>query len=134
MDPTTILDPSNWGAGSNTYGFTLDGSSIGPQSDGTNIVPATGQAITGADQAGYGASYAPAVFSLLNNGLSAFTNLYGQNQMLDYQRYEATQAGLVAQGNAAATAATAQFAAVNSNKMLLILGMFAVIALAIHKG
>lgn len=130
---TSIFDPSQY-VGTNAYNFSLDGSAIGPQSDGTNIVPATGQAITGADQAGYGANYAPAVFSLLNNGLSAFTSLYGQNQQLDYQRYEATQAGLVAQGNAAASTATAQISAVNSNKMLLILGMFAVIALAIHKG
>jgi hypothetical protein len=131
MDP---LDPSQWGVGSDTYGFTLGASSVGPQTDGTNIVPATGMAITGADQAGYGANYAPAVFALLNNGLSAFTSLYGQNQQLNYQRYEATQAGLVAQGNAVASTASAQISAVNSNKMLLILGMFAVIALAIHKG
>lgn len=116
---------------SNGYQFSMP---VGPQSDGTNIVPAAGQAITGADQAGYGASYAPAVFSLLNNGLSAFVGLTSQNNLLDYQRYEATQAGLVAQGNAASTAMTAQISAVNSNKMLLILGMFAVIALAIHKG
>ncbi|WP_042301737.1 hypothetical protein [Paraburkholderia kururiensis] len=125
------LDPSQWGVGSDSYGFTMP---VGPQSDGTNIVPAAGMAITGADQAGYGASYSPQIFGLLNNGLSAFTQLYGQNQVLDYKRYEATQAGVVAQGQAASSVASAQVAGIQSNRMLLILGVFAVIALAIHKG
>lgn len=120
--------------GSNTYNFTLDGTAIGPQSDGTNIVPATGQAITGADQAGYGASYAPQVFGLLSQGLNAFTGIYTNGQNLDYRRYEATQAGLVAQGQAASSAAAAQVNGIQSNRTLLILGIFAVIALAIHKG
>lgn len=132
MNPLDYLSAAGMDT-SNSYGFTTDTGSVGPQSDGTYNIPAVGQTITGADQAGYGASYAPQIFSLLNNGLSAFTNLYGQNNLLDYQRYQATQAGLVAQGQAAATTASAQIAAVNSNKMLLILGVFAVIALAIHK-
>lgn len=130
MDPT-IFDPSNFGLdGSNSYGF-----SIGPQSDGTYNIPLLGQTISnGADQAGNGSSYAPSVFNLLNNGLSAFTSIYNNGQQLDYQRYAATQAGLVAQGQAASSLAGAQFAAINSNKMMLILGAFAVLALAIHKG
>lgn len=128
MDPT-IFDPSQFGVGDNTYGF-----SVGPQSDGTVIVPPTGQAITGADQAGYGASYAPGVFTLLNNGLSAFTSIYNNGQVLDYKRYEATQAGVVAQGQAASGLAAAQLNAAASNRMLMLLGIFAVIALAIHKG
>lgn len=130
MDPT-IFDPTNYGLGTdNTYGFT-----VGPQSDGTYGIPLLGQTISnGADQAGNGASYSPAIFNLLNNGLSAFTSIYNTGQQLDYQRYQATQAGLVAQGQAATSLASAQFAAINSNKMLLILGAFAVLALAIHKG
>lgn len=128
MDPT-IFDPSQYGVGADTYGFT-----VGPQSDGTVIVPPTGQAITGADQAGYGANYAPAVFGLLNNGLSAFTSIYNNGQLLDYKRFEATQAGLVAQGQAATGYATATMNASTSNRTILILGIFAVIALAIHKG
>lgn len=133
MDPT-IFDPTQYGVGSDVYGFTLDGSAVGPQSDGTNIVPAAGQAITGADQAGYGASYAPQVFQLLSQGLGAFTNLSAQNSVLNYKRYEATQAGLVAQGQAASSYATAAMGASNGNRMVLILGVLAVIALAIHKG
>lgn len=130
MDPT-IFDPSNFGLdGSNSYGFT-----VGPQSDGTYNIPLLGQTISsGADQSGNGSSYDPAIFSLLNNGLGAFTKIYTTGQQLDYQRYAATQAGLVAQGQAATSLAGAQFAAVNSNKMILILGAFAVLALAIHKG
>ena len=128
------FDPSAFGVGSNTYDFTLDGSAIGPQSDGTNIVPATGMAITGADQAGYGASYAPQVFGLLSQGLNAFTGIYTNGQNLDYRRYEATQAALVAKGQAASSAAAAQVNGMQSNRTLLILGIFAVIALAIHKG
>lgn len=130
MDGTT-----NWGVGQDSWGFSMpDGSSVGPQSDGTNIVPATGQAITSADQAGYGANYAPAVFGLLNNGLSAFTNIYNNSNLLDYKRYEASQAGLVAQGQAATAGQTALLTGAQSNRTLLILGIFAVIALAIHKG
>lgn len=130
MDPT-IFDPTNFGLGTdNSYGFTL-----GPQNDGTYNIPLLGQTISsGADQAGNGASYDPAIFSLLNNGLGAFTKIYTNGQTLDYQRYQATQAGLVAQGQAATSLASAQFAAINSNKMILILGAFAVLALAIHKG
>ncbi|PMS38477.1 hypothetical protein [Trinickia symbiotica] len=133
MDPTTF-DPSAFGVGGNTFGFSLDGSAIGPQSDGTNIVPSTGMAITGADQAGYGATYAPDVFKLLSQGLGTFTNLTAQNNLLNYQRYEATQAGLVAQGQAATSYATATMNSAASNRTILILGIFAVIALAIHKG
>jgi len=137
MDPIAdpiIFDPSQLGVGGNTYGFSIGDSSVGPQSDGTNIVPATGQAITGADQAGYGASYAPQVFGLLSQGLGAFTGIYTNGQNLDYRRYEATQAGLVAQGQAASSAAAAQINGSQSNPTILILGIFAVIALAIHKG
>jgi hypothetical protein len=125
-----IFDTSSYGLGDNSYGF-----SIGPQSDGTYNIPATGMAISGAsDTAGAGYNYAPGVFNLLNNGLSAFTKIYTTGQQIDYQQYAATQAGLVAQGQAAGQVASAQIAAVNSNKMLMILGVFAVIALAIHKG
>jgi hypothetical protein len=130
MDPS-IFDPSNYGlTGTDSYGFT-----VGPQSDGTTITPLLGQTISnGADQSGNGASYDPAVLGLLNNGLSAFTSIYKNGQTLDYQRYAATQAGLVAQGQAQSSLAAAQITAVNSNKMVLILGVLAVIALAVHKG
>lgn len=114
---------------SNSYGFTM-----GPQSDGTYNVPSTALPVTGSDTGGAGYNYAPGVFNLLNNGLSAFTNIYGMNAQLDYKRYEATQAGVVAQGQAAGQLASAQISAVNSNKMLMILGVFAVVLLAVHKG
>jgi hypothetical protein len=123
------IDTSSYGVGDNSYGF-----SIGPQSDGTYNIPATGQAITGSDTGGSGYSYAPGVFNLLNNGLSAFTSIYNTGQQIDYRKYEATQAGLAVQGQAAGMVASAQIGAINSNKMLMILGVFAVIALAIHKG
>jgi hypothetical protein len=126
-----IFDPASVGV-SDTPQYQF---SIGPQSDGTYNIPSTGVAISnGADQGGNGASYAPQIFSLLNNGLGAFTSIYNNNAMLDYRRYEATQAGLVAQGQATGQIASAQIGAVQSNKMLMILGIFAVIALAIHKG
>lgn len=129
------FDPSQFGVGGDTYGFTMpDSSSVGPQSDGTNLIPATGQAITGADQAGYGASYGPDVFKLLSQGIGAFTNIYNNGQLLDYKRYEATQAGLFAQGQAASGYATASLQAASGNRMVLILGVLAVIALAVHKG
>lgn len=130
MDPTTF-DPSTL-VGSDTYGFT-----VGPQNDGTYVSPASALPINQAVDTGTGSSlgnYSPQVFSLLNNGLSAFTSIYNNNAMLDYKRYETTQGGIYMQGQAAASLGQAQVAAVNSNKMLMILGLFAVMALAIHKG
>jgi hypothetical protein len=126
----SIFDPAAYGV-SDTPQYQF---SIGPQSDGTYNIPAAGQAITGSDTGGAGYNYAPGVFNLLNNGLSAFTSIYNTGQQIDYRKYEATQAGLVAQGQAAGAIASAQIGATNSNKMLMILGVFAVIALAIHKG
>lgn len=128
-----LFDPTGY-VGGNTFGFTLDGSAVGPQSDGTNIVPPTGQAIAGADQAGYGASYSPQVFGLLSQGLGAFSNIYQNGQLLDYKKYEATQAGIVAQGQAASAIASSRINGSQSNRTLLLIGIFAVIALAIHKG
>jgi hypothetical protein len=125
-----IFDPAAYGVSDNPqYNF-----SIGPQGDGTYNVPSTAIPVTGSDTGGAGYNYAPGVFQLLNNGLGVFGNLYGQSQQLDYKRYEATQAGLIAQGQAAGQVASAQISAINSNKMLMILGVFAVLALAIHKG
>jgi hypothetical protein len=124
-----IFDAAAYGVGSDSYGF-----SIGPQSDGTYNIPLAAQAVTGSDTGGAGYNYAPGVFNLLNNGLSAFTKIYTTGQQIDYQQYAATQAGLIAQGQAASSVASAQIGAINSNKMLMILGVFAVIALAIHKG
>lgn len=127
----SLFDPAAYGV-SDTPQYIF---SIGPQTDGTYNIPATGQAISGAsDTGGAGYNYAPGVFNLLNNGLSAFTSIYNTGQQIDYRKYEATQAGLVAQGQAAGMVASAQIGAINSNKMLMILGVFAVIALAIHKG
>lgn len=79
-------------------------------------------------------NYAPDVFKLLSQGLGILNSDYQMNQMIDYKKYEATQGGLFAQGQAAATVASAQIGATNANKMLMILGLFAVLALAIHKG
>jgi hypothetical protein len=128
-----IFDPAAYGVSDNPqYSF-----SIGPQNDGTYNTPVTALPINQAVDTGTGSSvgqYAPSVFALLNNGLSAFTSIYNTNAMLDYKRYEATQGGIYAQGQAASGIAQAQIAAVNSNKMLMILGLFAVMALAIHKG
>jgi hypothetical protein len=121
-----------WGLGSNQYGF-----SVGPQNDGTYNTPSAALPVNQAVDVGTGSSvgnYAPQVFNLLGQGLGAFTQLYGQNQLLDYKRYEATQGGLFMQGQAAASIGQAQIAAASSNKMLLILGIFGVIALAVHKG
>src|SRR5437868_2912181 len=103
-----FFDPAAYGV-SDTPQYQF---SIGPQSDGTYNIPSTGVAISnGADQGGNGASYAPAIFSLLNNGLGAFTSIYNNNSLLDYKRYEATQAGLVAQGQYAGSVANAQIGA-----------------------
>ncbi|WP_250479124.1 MULTISPECIES: hypothetical protein [unclassified Caballeronia] len=127
-----LFSSGGYGVGSNSYSFT-----VGPQNDGTYVTPDAALPINQAVDVGSGTAvgnYAPDVFKLLGAGLNSFTTLYGQNQLLDYKRYEATQGGIFAQGQAASNIASAQIAAVNSNKMLMILGLFAVMALAIHKG
>jgi hypothetical protein len=118
--------------GTNSFGF-----SVGPQNDGTYVSPSSSLPFNQAVDTGTGSSignYSPQIFGLLNNGLSAFTSIYNNNALLDYKRYETTQGGIYMQGQAAASVGQAQVAAINSNKMLMILGLFAVLALAIHKG
>ncbi|EON15329.1 hypothetical protein [Pandoraea sp. SD6-2] len=132
MDPQFQINPSDYGGSAGTGLF-----SIGPQNDGTYNYPDTAQPVNQPADVGAAATlpnYAPDVFKLLSQGLGALNSDYQMNQMLDYRKYEATQGGLYAQGQAAATVASAQIGAVNANKMLMILGLFAVMALAIHKG
>lgn len=118
------------------YGFTTDpNNTYGFQTDGTINTPTLGQTIsTGDSQAGNGSQITSGVMSLLNNGLSAFTKIYTTGQLLDYAQYSATQAGLVAQGQAQTTAATTELQMANSNRMVLILGGLALLALMVHKG
>lgn len=133
-----LLDPSSYGVSADpSYTFTMpsDGTSVGPQSDGTYNIPSIGQTIsTGQGQAGNAPVIDSSIANLLSQGIGAFTKIYTNGQLLDYNQYQATQAGLVAQGQNASNVATAQLNAAASNRMIMILGIFAVIALAIHKG
>ncbi|QDX21765.1 hypothetical protein FP568_11230 [Pandoraea pnomenusa] len=132
MDPTLQINPADYGVPAGTGMF-----SIGPQNDGTYTYPDAAQPLNQPADVGAAATlpnYAPDVFKLLSQGLGILNSDYQMNQMIDYKKYEATQGGLFAQGQAAATVASAQIGATNANKMLMILGLFAVLALAIHKG
>jgi hypothetical protein len=129
MDPT--IDPSTYGVGGNAFGFTTDGS-VGPQSDGTVLYPSLAQPVNQASDVGAGSSiapYTPQILQFLQGGLGMLNQDYQQGQMLNYASAQATQGGLIAQGQAAATVASAQISAMASSKNLLVIGL--VVALVV---
>ena len=86
---------------SDLYSNYLDGldTSVGPQTDGTNLVASAAITPSPADAGGGApASYTKDVLDLFKYGIGAATSQKNYQNMLDYKRYEATQGGLYAQG------------------------------------
>lgn len=82
---------------------------VGPQSDGTSITPGTA-IIPGPVDAGGGmpASYTKDILDVFKFGVSAYGQNQQQKNLLDYKRFEATQAGLWMQGRPALFSQSAQ--------------------------
>lgn len=114
-------------------GASVD-TSIGPQTDGTNIPSGTAATIpTPTDTAGGApAQYGQAVLDVFKYGIGAYTATVQQQNMLDYKRYEATNGGLFQQGRAA----TLPKASTGGASGLVLMGVAAVVVFALltHKG
>jgi hypothetical protein len=82
---------------------------VGPQSDGTNIQADAG-AISQPVDAGGGApgSYGKDVLDIFKFGVGAYSKNQQTKDLLDYKRFEATQAGLWRQGQPALFSNSAQ--------------------------
>ena len=92
---------------------------VGPQSDGTYVIPETGLTVPPADAGGGApASYSSSILDIFKWGVGVWQQGEQQKSMLDYRRWEATQAGLAQQGQTAAQYAVNQ----SSNTTLLLLG------------
>lgn len=108
--------------------------SVGPQTDGTNILSGNAATIPQpADTAGgQPAQYGQAVLDIFKFGIGAYSATVQQKNLLDYKRYEATSGGLYRQGVPGSM--PAQAVAGNSNfLMMLAVGLVAVVLLT-HKG
>lgn len=82
------------------FGNPIDGSQVGPQTNGTYVYPGAAQPLnqpwdSGAPSTG---AYSPAVLDLFKTGIQAVSSAYQTNQLIDYKKYEATQGGLFRQG------------------------------------
>lgn len=100
--------------------------SVGPQSDGTYGTPASAVAVTPYDAGGGPAkNYSPQILDIFKFGIGVWQQQSNQTAMLDYRRFEATQAGLQQQGRANGVAQTATGGV--SGQLIL----FAVLALGV---
>lgn len=82
---------------------------IGPQSDGTSVSPTTATMPQPVDAGGGAAgSYSKDILDIFKFGLGAYSQNQQQSQLLDYKRFEATQAGLWRQGQPALFSNSAQ--------------------------
>jgi hypothetical protein len=82
---------------------------VGPQSDGTNIQSGAAQVAAPVD-AGGGApgTYTKDILDVFKFGVGAYSKNQQQKDLLDYKRFEATQAGLWRQGQPALFSNSAQ--------------------------
>jgi len=89
----------DWGATPADNNWAIDGSAVGPQTDGTYAIPDLGQSIQPADAGGgLPADYSSGVLDIFKYGVGVWQQQQNQSQLLDYKRFEATQKGLVQQG------------------------------------
>ena len=81
-------------------GYTMPDYGVGPTNAGTYNVPASAQPVnTQWDSAGGTlGQYSGDVFTILSQGIGAWSQYKRNDQFLDYQRYEATQGGVYQQG------------------------------------
>lgn len=99
--------------GSSPYGLNT----VGPQSDGTFGIPYSAGAVTPYDAGGGpSANYGGQIMDVFKFGVGVWQQQQNNTAMLDYKRFEATQAGLYQQGQAANLASNA--AGGNSNQLI----------------
>lgn len=132
MDNTDFLGLGSYdGVGGSIFsGGTgiADPGLVGPNSDGTYTSPALAQPINQPSDVGSGsnlAQYTPQVLQFLTSGLTALNSDWQFSKLLNYQTYQASQGGLVAQGQAAASVQSAQIAAASSSRNIMLLMIMA---------
>ena len=82
---------------------------VGPQSDGTNIQSGAAAPAAPVDAGGGAAgSYTQNILDVFKFGVGAYSQNKQQSDLLDYKRFEATQAGLWRQGQPALFSNSAQ--------------------------
>lgn len=100
---------------------------VGPQVDGTYGIPVNAQQYNSpANTAGYSSPMSQGTYNLLSQGITAATNLFALDKMVDYKKYEATNGGLFLQGYGAYNQRTT---AVNPNVSMLLLMVAGVVLL-----
>jgi hypothetical protein len=96
---------------------------IGPQTDGTNIIANTAVAVTPADTAGgLPADYSQSVLDLFKFGVGTWAESNKTQQLFDYKKFEATQAGLIQQGRTAGMYPMTTAAGKNGGGMVWLIG------------
>ena len=115
------------------YSGAGNGTDVGPQTDGTNILAPTSTIPVPNDAAGGApAQYTTQVLDLFKFGVGALADYSKTQQLFDYKKFEATNGGLYQQGRSAAMPAAAN----GGNSGLLLMGVAAVVLFAVltHKG
>lgn len=106
-----------------------DGLSVGPQPDGTYAVPASAQPLNlPANTAGNPSISDPAAFDILKYGVGVVTDLWKTSQVMDYNKWMASNGGLYREGRPANTVGIATGTATGR---LMIFGAILVAALVL---
>lgn len=115
-------------------GANID-TSVGPQTDGTNVYSPIASTIpTPADTAGGApAQYGSAILDIFKTGVGAWSAANAQQQLFDYKKFEATNGGLYQQGKSAAMPAAASGGGQSGLMMMALIGIV-VFAVLTHKG
>ena len=121
------------------WDFTAGGgdnadTSVGPQTDGTNVyAPIASTIPTPADTAGGApAQYSSQILDLFKFGVGVAQQQANLNAAFDYKKFEATNGGLYQQGKSASMPS----AATGGSSGLVLMGVAAIVlfALLTHKG
>lgn len=106
---------------------------VGPQSDGTSISPAAAEMSLPVDAGGgVAGSYGKDILDIFKFGVGVYSQDKQRSDLLDYKRFEATQAGLWRQGQPALFARNAQGG--NGNLVILAAIVIGAVVLLQEKG
>jgi len=104
---------------------------VGPQEDGTYNFPESYGTVQPTDAGGgQPASYGQAVLDVFKYGVGAYAQYQGQQQMLDYKRWETTNFGASVQGKPAVGVGVLPG---SNNGMLIALGIGAIVLVLVLK-
>lgn len=106
---------------------------VGPQSDGTSITPPTAETPLPVDAGGgFAGTYGKDILDIFKFGVGVYSQDKARSDLLDYKRFEATQAGLWRQGQPALFARNPQGG--NGNLLVLAAIVIGAVVLLQEKG